>query len=114
MLIGNEAFEHHMAGCSEVAPQDSGQGRAQGPDGQVGKKPKAAEVDTQDRPLPITHLPGCSENGAIATKNQGDIGVDGGKVDFLLKIENDNFRQGFEPRTEVAGGLQHAGSIGVT
>src|SRR6516225_1563359 len=90
-----------MAGGAIFAVDDAGETGAELVGTEVGEEAEFAEVDAENRPLVVAHLPGGAENGAVAAQDNGQICRHGAEVALLQEIDNGNGAVAFEKGNEL-------------
>jgi hypothetical protein len=81
---------------------------------EIGKEAQLAEVDAQHWSLTIGHLPGGTEDGAVAPEDQGEVGTGIAEVFGLQKVGDGHVAALTQEGEQPVGLLADPWTMGVT
>src|SRR5439155_2962259 len=110
----DSGFQHEVMGDAEVAGNTLRETLPQLLRGEIGQKSQFAEIDAEDRSLPIAHLPGSSQDRAVPAEHERQIRRETAQVFLLVKVEGNDFAVLAQERQQLLGVLLDSLPIGIT
>src|SRR5205814_6959768 len=86
-----DALEHEVPCDAVLAAGDGRETVAQLGRAEVGEEAELAQVDAEDGRLPVAHLAGGPQNGAVAAEDEREVGGQAGQLLFLAEVAEDDF-----------------------